>query len=47
MKKNLFWIVLAILVVVGIVLTTIWDTFGVLVFTIVYGLVMNLIPDEK
>lgn len=47
MKKYRFWVLLAILIVVGIVLTTIWDTFGVLTFSIVYGLVMNIIPDEK
>lgn len=47
MKRNLFWIVVAILSVVGIVLTAIWGTFGVLAFSIIYGLVMNFIPDEK
>lgn len=46
-KKYRFAIVQAILMVVGIVLTTIWDSFGVLAFSIIYGLVMNLIPDEK
>lgn len=33
--------------VAGIALSLKWGMVGILVFAIVYGLVMNIIPDEK
>lgn len=47
MKRNLFWIALAALVVVGIALSLKWGMVGILAFSVIYGLVMNIIPDEK
>lgn len=47
MKKYRFWICLAALTVVGIALSLRWGAVGILAFSVIYGLVMNIIPDEK
>ena len=36
-----------LLSIIGVALTLHWGMFGILVFALIYGLVMNIIPDEK
>ena len=47
MKDKIFWIALIVLAIIGVVLALRGGFLGILIFSVIYGLVMNIIPDEK
>ena len=47
MKDKIFWIALIVLAIIGVILALRGGFLGILIFSVIYGLVMNIIPDEK